>query len=104
VRFVVRCVAAPDVCLVAQPRNHVRVVQVERRPFRTNSGQLGEIVTQGETGGPPQRVALTPRIVDRDGFAEAVTFEVVPQEYLVKTAARTSRGEVRNKRALRTSG
>ena len=56
------CRVPADVGLGAHPVHHVRVVQLERRPLRTDPGQLGEVVPRRRaTGGPLQRVAVAPR-------------------------------------------
>src|SRR5512143_1822316 len=63
-----------DVGFGAHPIDHVRIVQLECRPLRTDSGQLGEVVPRRRAaGGPLQRVAVTPRVVHHDRLAVAPT-------------------------------
>src|SRR3984893_11055001 len=76
-----RLVGTSHVRLGAQPLHHVRVVQLECRPLGTDPGQLGEVVPRRRaTGGPLQRVAVPPRVVDSDHFAVAPALEDVPDE------------------------
>src|ERR1700733_13685434 len=73
-------VAAAHVRLGAQSLNHVRVVQLECRALRTDAGQLSEVVPRRRaTGGPLQRVAVSPWVVDGDYFAVAPALEDVPE-------------------------
>ena len=72
---------AADVGLGAHPLHHVRIVQLERRPLRTDPGQLGEVVPRRRaTGRPLQRVAVAPRVVDGHRLAVAPALEHVPGE------------------------
>ena len=71
----------PHVRLVPEPLHQVRVVQLERRALGADPGQLGEVVPRRRAGGGPlQRVAEAPRVVDRDHPAVAVAAEHVPDE------------------------
>jgi len=73
--------SATDVGLGPHPLDHVRVVQLECRSLRTDPGQFGEVVPRRRAaGGPLQRVAVAPRIVDHDGLAIAPALEDVPHE------------------------
>src|SRR6185437_6767723 len=72
---------APEVGLTAHPFNHVRIVQFEGGPLRADAGQFGEVMARGwAAGGPLQRVAVSPWVVDGDHFAVAPTLEDVPHE------------------------
>ena len=52
--------------------DHVGVVQFESGPLGTDWGQFGEVVPRRRAaGGPFQRVAVAPRVVDGDGLAVA---------------------------------
>src|SRR3984893_954601 len=74
-------VVTADVRLGAHPIHHVRIVQLERGPLRTDTGQFGEVVPRRRaTGSPLQRVAIAPRVVDRHRFAVAPALEDVPDE------------------------
>ena len=74
-------VSAADVGFGAHPFHHVRVVQLECRPLRTDSGQLGEVVPRRRAAGRPlQRVAVAPWVVDGDDLAVAPALEDVPHE------------------------
>src|SRR4051795_6944652 len=76
-----RVVVPTDVGLHSHPIHHVRIVQLERRPLRTNAGQLGEVVPRRRAAGRPlQRVAVPPRIVDHHRLAVAPALEHVPHE------------------------
>ena len=68
---------AADVGFGAHPRRHVGVVQFESRPLRTDPGQLGEVVPRRRAaGGPLQRVAVSPRVVDGRRLAVAVALKM----------------------------
>src|ERR1700730_12336638 len=61
---------AADVGFGAHALDHVRVVQFESRPLRPDSGEFVEIVPRRwAAGGPLQRVAVTPRVIDGDRLA-----------------------------------
>src|SRR3954452_10677065 len=76
-----RVVVATDVGLHSHPIHHVRVVQLEGRSLRPDAGQLGEVVPRRRAAGRPlQRVAVPPRVIDRDRLAVAPTLEHVPGE------------------------
>src|SRR4029450_1009995 len=65
----------------AHPIDHVWIVQLESRPLRADARQLGEVVPRRRaTGGPFQRVAVAPRVVDGDRLAVAPALEHVPGE------------------------
>src|SRR5699024_6959213 len=74
-------VGRADVGLCAHPLRHVRVVQLEGRTLGADPGQLGEVVPRRRAAGRPlERVAVAPRVVDRDDLAVAVALEHVPDE------------------------
>ena len=78
---VLATVARPDVRLGAHPLDHVRVVQLERRTLGADARQLGEVVPRRRAGGGPlERVAVAPRVVDGDDLAVPVALEDVPDE------------------------
>jgi hypothetical protein len=63
------------------PLDHAWIVEFECRALRTDSGQLGEVVPRRRAAGRPlQRVAVAPRVVDRDRLAVAPALEHVPHE------------------------
>src|SRR3954451_3473339 len=72
---------AAHVGLCAEPLDVLRVVQLERGALGADPGQLGEVVPRRRArGGPLQRVAEAPRLVDGYHAAVAVAAEDVPQE------------------------
>src|SRR5690606_22612400 len=78
---VVLVTARADMRFGAHLLDHVRVVQLEGRTLRADPRQLGEVVPRRRAaGGPFERVAVAPRVVDRDDLAVAVALEDVPQE------------------------
>src|SRR5580693_2345792 len=79
--FVGGTVRPPHMRLGAKSFHHVRIVQLESRALGTDPGQLGEVVPRRRaTGGPLQRVAVAPRVVDGDHFAVPPALEDVPDE------------------------
>src|ERR1700753_2123757 len=79
--FALFTVGPADVGLGAHPLHHVRVVQLECRPLRTDPGQFGEVVPWRRAAGRPlQRVAVAPRVVDGHYLAVAPALENVPDE------------------------
>src|SRR5579875_1837719 len=76
-----RAMTAANVGFGTQSLHHVRVVQLEGRALRADPGQLVEVVPWRRAGGGPlQRVAVAPRVVDGDWFAIAPAAEHVPHE------------------------
>src|SRR3984885_16314694 len=72
---------ATDMGFGAHSFHHVRVVQFERRALGADPGQFGEVVPRRwAAGGPLQRVAVAPWVVDGDNLAVAPALEDVPHE------------------------